>query len=160
MSRLTIFTGTCALVVAIGWCGGAGAGVASKQWAPLDGVSIIDLYAGKTWIWKNGAAYFAPDGRFKARSRSKNQLTEGLGTWEAGDNGVMCFDAAWRPVPSKGEEASAPAVKTCFEHLGLRGAIAQRKLPDGIWYFFRHAKPRKTGEVFKLRRGDHTQFAR
>jgi hypothetical protein len=80
-------------------------------------------------------------------------------TWEAGDNGVMCFDATWRTVPSKPEEASYPAAKSCFEHQGRRRAIAQRKLPDGIWYFFEHSKPNKTDEVFKLRRGDHTGLA-
>jgi hypothetical protein len=159
MSRSMTLIGSCALILAIAWGEGAVAATTSKQWAPLDRAALINLYAGKTWKWKNGAAYFAPYGHFKAWSRSKNQLSEGLGTWEAGDNGVMCFDASWRIVPLKPENASAAAVKTCFEHEGRRSAVAQRKLPNGIWYFFKHSKPSKADEVFKLQRGDHIRLA-
>ena len=77
MSCSTTLTGACALVLAIGCAEGAVAATASKQWTPLGGAEVIDLYAGKTWKWKNGAAYFAPDGRFKAWSRPEESTDRG-----------------------------------------------------------------------------------
>jgi len=158
MARNVISIGSCALALAI-VCGGQSSAIAAaRQWAPVDGAALAQLYAGKTWRWKNGAAYFAPDGGFKAWSRSKRELTEGFGTWKVRDDGVMCFNASWGTVPTKPGEASSPKVDTCFEHQARGNALAQMKLPDGVWYFFRHGKPRKTDEVFKLRPGDHTRF--
>lgn len=158
MTRKVISIGSCALALAI-LCGGQSPGAAAaRQWAPVDDAALARLYAGKTWRWKNGAAYFAPDGGFKAWSRSKRKLTEAFGTWEVRENGVMCFNAAWAAVPAKAGEAPPPKVETCFEHQARGNAVAQMKLPDGIWYFFRHGKPRKADEVFKLRAGDHTRL--
>src|SRR5260370_18305418 len=162
MRQLMASIGACALVVTIGCRDegalAAGAATASKNWVPLDPAALTRLYAAKTWLWKNGAAYFAPDGGFKAWSRSKQELSEGFGTWEVRPDGVMCFAASWRTISSKPQPDSAPKVETCFSHQAKGRAIAQMKLPDGIWYFFRRPKPRKTDEVFKLRPGDHTRL--
>jgi hypothetical protein len=136
----------------------AGAATAPKHWAPIDLAALTCLYAGKTWLSKNGAAYFAPDGRFKAWSRSNQELSEGFGTWDVRPDGVMCFDAAWRTISSKPQPVSVPKVETCFSHQARGRAIAQMKLPEGAWYFFRRPKPRKTDEAFKLRPGDRTRF--
>ena len=152
----------CALALAVG-CGSqsvlaAVSTVNASGWAPIESWTLMRLYSGKTWKWKDGAAYFGPDGSFKAWSRSNHQRYEALGTWEVRADGVMCFMAPWRAVPPKPDAAPPPNVETCFWHKVKGNAVAQRKLPDGMWYVFRHAEPRKTDEVFKLQRGDHIRL--
>ena len=131
----------------------------SKRWAPLDPAALTSLYAGKTWKWKQGAGYFAPDGRFKAWSRSGPKLTQGVGTWTVRGDGLMCFTATWRTNSAEAQQGASPPVDTCFSHEARGNAIAQMRQPNGPWYFFRNSPPRKTDEFFKLRRGDHTRFA-
>jgi Protein of unknown function (DUF995) len=153
----------CALVLAIGCLSQSALAAAvpeagRRSWTPIESWTLLKLYSGKTWKWKDGAAYFAPDGSFKAWSSSNHRRYEASGTWEVRADGVMCFIAPWRAVPPRPDEAPSPTVETCFWHQVHGNAIAQRKLPDGMWYLFRHAAPEKTDEVFKLRRGDRTRL--
>ena len=117
-----------ALILALGGCcEGAHAreATASKHWTSLDPSALAALYSGKTWVWKDGAAYFAPDGRFKAWSRSEGKLTEGFGTWDIRSDGGMCFTATWRTSPAKPQEAAGKPVETCFGH-ATRGNVLRR----------------------------------
>jgi hypothetical protein len=155
MSRWLGSFGAISLAVAIG-CGEA-AFAADKGWTPLVPDALTRLYAGKTWRWKQGAAYFAPDGRFKAWSGSKRNPTEGIGTWDVRDEGVMCFVATWTTI-GKPSPNPNPPVETCFRHQAKRGMIAQAKVPGAQWYVFKHALPRQSDEFFKLRVGDHTRL--
>lgn len=152
----------CALVLAIGCLSqsapAAARGAGRTGWTPMESWTLLKLYSGKTWQWKDGAAYFAPDGSFKAWSTSNHQRYEASGAWEVRADGVMCFIAPWQAVPAKPDATRPPKVETCFSHQVRGNAIAQRKLPDGTWYFFRHAEPAKTDEIFKLQRGDHTRL--
>ena len=151
-----------ALIAAMGCCHeGALAreATASKRWAPLDPSALMALYSGKTWLWKDGAAYFAPDGRFKAWSRAGGKLTEGFGTWDIRSDGGMCFTATWGAVAAKSVQAAGKPVETCFAHAARGTAIAQMKLPNGPWYSFRRSPPRRTDEFFKLVPGDRTRVA-
>ena len=105
---------------------------------------------------RQGAAYFSPDGRFKAWSRSGGKLTQGFGTWSIRSDGGICFTANWQTIPAKPLQGAGKSVETCFAHQARGNAIAQMKLPNGPWYFFRRSPPRKTDEFFKLqyRRSD------
>jgi uncharacterized protein DUF995 len=129
---------------------------AKPVWTPMNEAAVANLYSGKTWFWAQGAAYFAPDGQFKARARSKGVTSIAEGRWEVRSDGVMCFEATW--TPRGATKASAGPVETCFEHQARGSSIAQRKDPDGAWYFFKHAKPRQSDEIRKLARGDHTRL--
>ena len=155
---------TCGLAIAVAIvCADEGAlakdAAASKRWTPLDPSALTALYAGKTWKWKEGAAYFSPDGRFKAWSRSGGKLTQGFGTWSIRSDGGMCFTANWETIPAKPQQGAGKPVETCFAHQARGNAIAQMKLPNGPWYFFRRSPPRKTDEFFKLQTGDRTRLA-
>lgn len=131
---------------------------ASKGWAPLSPAALEALYAGKTWRWKRGAAYFSPDGRFKAWSREGGKMTEGRGSWDVREGGLMCFTATWETASTQAGQAPSRPVETCFGHEARSRAIAQMRLPKDPWYFFRHAPPRKTDEIFKLQAGDRTHI--
>ena len=131
----------------------------AKQWSPLGLSAVNALYAGKTWRWKQGAAFFSPDGHFKAWSRAGGKLADGRGAWDLRGDGVMCFTATWENVPDTAGHGPSQPAETCFDHEARGSAIAQRKLPDGRWYFFKHAPPQKTDEFFKLETGDRTRLS-
>jgi hypothetical protein len=157
MKRLTV---AIAFVSQLALLGGAEASTMQKQqWAPLDSTYLRSLYADKTWRWAHGAGYFAPNGQFRAWSRSKGILTEGFGTWDVRPEGLMCFTASWQEVPSNTQPVDNPKVETCFSHEAKGRRIAQMREPDGKWYIFKHAKTRKHDEFRKLRLGDQTHIA-
>lgn len=108
---------------------------------------LLQMYSGKTWVWKDGGGYFAPDKRFIAWTGSKSKGSYARGTWSVSD-GRICTKAEW--VSSSGTH---PA-KVCFEHRLQKHIMYQRKNPGGKWYIFRHAKLLKSDEAAKLRRGD------
>jgi len=151
-----------ALAVAMVCAGGgalASGPTASTRWRPLDPSALEALYSGKTWRWKHGAAYFSPDGRFKAWSREAGKMTVGRGAWDARGGGLMCFTATWQTMPARAGQGPSPPVETCFGHEARGAAVAQMRLPKDPWYFFRHSPPRQSDEVFKLRTGDRTRLA-
>lgn len=112
---------------------------------PLNASQLLQLFGGKTWKWGEGGGYFALDGRaFHARTFGDKGETTARGKWRITDTGLLCFRAKWK-IPG----GTYPA-DTCFEHMLARGDVYQRKLPDGDWYVFRHAKPDPADEYNKL----------
>ena len=152
MLRWVRLSGLFSLAVTIG-CGQAFA--MNGGWTPLSPDALTRLYAGKTWKWKQGAAFFAADGRFKGWSESNGKRADGIGTWDVRDDGVVCFIATWTMI-GKPSPNSNPPVETCFSHQAKRGEIAQARVPGAQWYIFKHAAPRPSDEFYKLRRGDRT----
>jgi hypothetical protein len=109
---------------------------------------LFQLYAGKTWLWTDGAGYFSPDRRFVAWSGSGKTASYAAGTWRTSDLGLLCFSATWR-----GSGYAAPDT-TCFSHRIKGRAVYQHREPDGMWYIFRHDPVRKRDEYRKLVGGD------
>ena len=116
---------------------------------PLSAFELLKIYGGKTWKWKDGGGYFDLDGRrFRARTAGEAGETTASGTWRIMDSGKLCFRATW--VSPTGESQA----ETCFAHVESGGDIYQRRLPDGAWYIFRHAKAKPDDEYGKFARGD------
>jgi hypothetical protein len=108
---------------------------------------VEQLYRDRTWLWKDGAGYFAPDGSFVAWSGSRPpNASYARGRWYAADPGRICFEATWHAG------SGTNARTTCFGHRMLGRTIQQRKEPSGPWYGFRQGGPRD--EFRKLVRGD------
>jgi hypothetical protein len=105
-------------------------------------------YAGKTWLWEDGAGYFSPDRKFYAWSGSGENASIARGKWQATKQGRLCFSASWEGVTYK------EYVRTCFSHRIGDDTIYQAREPDGTWYRFRHSPPRRSDEYFKLVPGD------
>ena len=116
----------------------------------LSSGEVYQLYANRSWIWKEGAGYFAAKKRtFTAWSREGDKPSYAQGRWFITEPGKLCFRADWHAA-----DGSAPAT-TCFSHSEKKGLIYQRREPDGEWYVFKHARARTSDEFAKLRRGDH-----
>lgn len=114
---------------------------------------LFEVYAGKTWIWEEGAGYFSPDWRFIAWSGSGETATYATGTWRTSDLGRVCFTAVWT---SAGHD---DRVTTCFSHRVAGEKIYQAREPTGTWYIFRHDPPRQGDEYLKLVPGDKVSAA-
>jgi hypothetical protein len=118
---------------------------------PLSQKELRALYANKSWFWKDGVAFFNPSGRFKAYTGSKSNPNTVTGGWGAYKNGKLCFSGKWK----SGQWTSFDS--TCFLHKVVNGNIYQRRLPEGDWYIFKHAKSRKTDEYRKMVRGNYVR---
>jgi hypothetical protein len=97
--------------------------------APVSAAALYRLYRDKTWLWPNGAGFFAKDGRF-------NFL------------GGLCINAAWR---------SKDWIKvnlTCFSHSKDGNLLYQKREPSGAWAVFRSFPGKPDDEYQKLRKGD------
>jgi hypothetical protein len=117
---------------------------------PLSNSEIYRIYSHNSWIWKDGAGYFAVSKRqFKAWSGKGRNASVGQGIWFITDPGKLCFRATWY------EKGTSFPATTCFSHREKNGVIYQRKEPDGDWYIFKHAPARKGDEITKFRRGDY-----
>jgi hypothetical protein len=112
--------------------------------APMSARELTQLYKGKSWLWDDGASYFAPDHRFVAWSRNGASATYAIGRWSTGKSGQMCFKAVWY------SSTGASRASTCFSHRKEGDSIAQKKDPAGQWYVFR----KSIGDDGKLRTGD------
>lgn len=116
---------------------------------PLTTDELHDIYAGRTWQWKDGAGYFDPAGRrFTAFVKGSGDGSYAEGRWFLTNPGRFCFRATWFTA-----DGSAEAV-TCFEHRTDGRAISQRRLPGGDWYVFSHLPPRRGDEILKLKPGN------
>lgn len=142
--------------VACGLGVGVSAGFAAKAASgadtakPLSSSEIYRIYSHNTWMWKDGAGYFAVSKRqFKAWSGKGRNASVGQGIWFITDPGKLCFRATWN------EKGTSFPATTCFSHREKNGVIYQRREPDGDWYVFRHAPARKGDEITKFRRGDY-----
>ena len=124
-----------------------GGGMSSGA-SPMSAKDLAGVYGDKTWVWPNGAGYFAGTGQFVAWSASGEKASYAEGKWTVTDAGRMCMEATWR---TKGGSA---ANVTCFAHQAYGNTIYQMKEPSGEWYIFKHAKVRPKDEYAKLRKGD------
>lgn len=117
---------------------------------PLSSSEIYRIYSHNSWMWKDGAGYFAVSKRqFKAWSGKGSKASAGQGIWFITDPGKLCLRATWH------EKGTSFPATTCFSHRGKNGVIYQRREPDGDWYIFKHAQTRKGDEITKFRRGDY-----
>jgi len=110
--------------------------------------AVVQLYAGRTWLWKSGGGYFAPNQRFIAWSGKAKAKSYVDGKWYATARGKVCFEGVWHSARSDGPNL------TCFDHRIAGLAVYQRKLPNGGWYLFKHARRVKGDEYNKLVAGD------
>lgn len=110
---------------------------------------LYTLYAGKTWVWSDGAAYFSPDRRFVAWSGSGKDASYGEGEWRVTPFGRVCFSAIWHGTGPSGRNI------TCFGHrMTGEQVIYQQKEPGGEWYVFKHTQPAAGDEYAKFKAGD------
>ncbi|MDM8347074.1 DUF995 domain-containing protein [Pseudochrobactrum sp. sp1633] len=117
---------------------------------PLSSAEIYRIYGNNSWMWKDGAGYFAVSKRqFKAWSGRGSNASVGSGIWFITDPGKLCFRATWH------ERGGTVPATTCFSHRGSNGVIYQRREPGGDWYVFKNAPVRKGNEITKFRRGDY-----
>jgi len=117
----------------------------AERVAPRD---VGALFAGKSWIWKDGAAYFQAGPRRFMATVGGDKVSTGEGRWTVSKTGVLCLVGRWG---TKGH--SAPA-RTCFDHRQVGKALYQRKLPDGAWYVLRSDPPAAGDEINKIREGN------
>lgn len=115
---------------------------------PLAPEEVAALYRGKTWLWPDGAGYFAPDTTFVAWSGSGAKQSHAEGRWVILEDGRLCMRATWYV------RASGAKNSTCFGHRSAAGAIYQKRMPDGPWYVLRNAPPQDGDEYAKFRDGD------
>ncbi len=121
---------------------------AASAEVPLSTKQLSDIYSGKTWLWPDGAAYFAPGGRFIAWAGTGKKESFATGSWGTPGNGRLCFRAVW---VSRG---GAGGSESCFAHVSKSGFLFQRKLPAGEWYVFKYPTPQPDDEFRKLVPGD------
>jgi hypothetical protein len=115
---------------------------------PLSAYELMTLYAGKSWQWAAGAAYFAEEGRvFTAWSTEDGAPTYATGTWKVTDSGRLCLIATWTNA------SGAYPTETCFNHAAVSGVIYQGS-PKGEWYPFRHRTVEEEDEYAKFVDGD------
>ncbi|RUW94966.1 MAG: DUF995 domain-containing protein [Mesorhizobium sp.] len=108
------------------------------------------LYADRTWVWKNGAAYFARGNRrLEAWTSGQDSASVAEGRWLVTKDGKMCMDVAWRSKSYKGKQQ-----RTCYSHQIKDGTIEQRKDPDGEWYSFKRTPEDPSDEHRKFEPGN------
>ena len=118
--------------------------------APLAPAELVTLYADRTWVWDNGAAYFAKDGRQLRAWTDGQSASIGEGRWLVTKDGKLCMDAKWKTL------TGSTKGRTCFRHHRLAGTIYQMKDPGGAWYVFQ-ASPAQPGQEYdKFKPGDTT----
>jgi len=111
---------------------------------PLSAYEVYSLYRNKTWEWSTGGARFEAHGRklvaFVDKGKGDRSFAEG--NWYVSDLGMMCMQATWTT------SANAGNARSCFGHARIGDTVYQRKVPNGKWYVFSHAKPR-AGDEYK-----------
>jgi len=120
----------------------------TNEAAPVSAAALYRLYRDKTWLWQNGAGFFAKDGRFSAWSGSGDEATYAEGRWWVNFLGGLCINATWR---------SKDWVKvnlTCFSHSKDGNLLYQKREPSGAWAVFRSFPGKPDDEYQKLRKGD------
>lgn len=135
---------SCALILA-----GDFANSAMAQERVLSKPEVKAIYNSKSWFWKDGIAYFAPNGRFLAYSGSDSKKSQIRGGWAAYRKGKLCFSGTWRTPEGDGFDS------TCFLHKDVARQIHQKRDPVGDWYVFRHVPRAKDDEANKIVDGDY-----
>ena len=114
----------------------------------MSALQVRRLFLGKTWLWPDGAGYFADDSKFAAWSGAGDKAVYGEGRWTVSAFGTLCMRATWYT-----KKAHGPNV-TCFSHRIEGDTVFQKKLPSGTWYAFRNAPATPADEFAKLKDGD------
>jgi uncharacterized protein DUF995 len=149
MFRLTLAVVGLGAVLGIHPAAAADAAAAAAKATPLTTEELYRLYNNRSWIWKDGAGYFASKQHaFSAWSKEGGKASYGEGRWFLTQPGKLCFRANW-----VAKDGQAPAL-TCFSHRKKGGVIFQKREPGGEWYVFRNNPARKDDEAAKLRGGD------
>lgn len=108
------------------------------------------LYADRTWVWKNGAAYFAQGNRhLEAWTSGPDTASFAAGRWLVTKDGKMCMELAWRSKGYAGKQN-----RTCYSHRIQGGNIEKRKDPDGEWYGFKRSPEDISDEYRKFEVGN------
>lgn len=111
---------------------------------------LYKIYAGKTWVWEDGAAYFQiPKRRFISWVRSKKNGSYAEGNWFLTRKGEACFRARWHAY-----DGVSPPKASCFEHRTDGKRIFQRRSPAGEWSEFKRSPPKRYDGIRFLKRGD------
>jgi hypothetical protein len=105
-------------------------------------------FAGRSWVWSDGAGYFSRDSKFLAWSGAGEKSSYAEGRWRITPKGRLCWDVDWHGAGWAKRET------TCFSHRSVGDAIYQKKDPSGSWYIFRHSPPAANDEFAKLQSGD------
>ncbi|WP_245451842.1 DUF995 domain-containing protein [Mesorhizobium waimense] len=104
----------------------------------------------RTWIWKNGAAYFAKDNRrLQAWTFGQDSASVAEGRWLVTKDGKMCMEAALAVQGHAGKLG-----RSCFSNRINGGNIEQRKDRDGPWYSFKRSPEEPDDEYRKFEQGD------
>ncbi|RWC57508.1 MAG: DUF995 domain-containing protein [Mesorhizobium sp.] len=131
---------------------------AAKESKPAEVVAAIVptayelslLYADRTWVWKNGAAYFAQGNRrLEAWTSGQDTASFAEGRWLVTEGGKMCMELAWRSKSYTGKQN-----RTCYSHRIQGGNIEKRKDPDGEWYSFKQSPEDTSDELRKFEVGN------
>jgi hypothetical protein len=111
---------------------------------------LYKIYAGKTWVWEDGAAYFqVPKRRFVSWVRSGKKGSYAEGNWFLTARGEACFRARWHAF-----DGISPPKASCFEHRTDGKRIFQRRSPAGEWTEFKRSPPKRYDGIRYLKPGD------
>jgi hypothetical protein len=111
---------------------------------PLTNEDLYKLYGNRSWIWKDGAGYFAVKQRQFSAWSGEGKGSYGLGRWFLTEPGKLCFRAVWYA-----ETGNALAL-TCFSHRKKGNVIFQKREPDGEWYPFKTMPAKQSDEYRKF----------
>lgn len=92
---------------------------------PMDAVKLARMYAGKTWKWEDGHAYFGDGGALTAVA---GDTSIGEGKWFATRKGNLCIDATWT-----GTDYDSVRTKRCWLHAEDAGGTIWQSPTDDIW---------------------------
>jgi hypothetical protein len=118
---------------------------------PMPAADLQKAYAGKTAVWKDGAVYWAPDG--KAIGVTPNNASAGDGTWEATD-GKVCYHITWMGI--KPTDTPYP-LNNCFgymidgKHVFHQFTSDKMKSDTGWWGGKSDLTALKTGNTIQSR---------
>ena len=158
-SRLHGTTVTCkallaAALIAIGlasWPNGtavAGEAPADRVISIVDPGDVRKLFADRTWLWPDGAGYFADDGQFRAWSGSGAYSVYGVGNWWVNSDGSLCFRASWYT------KHGITGGTSCFANRLSGNVWYQRKNPSGAWYVLISDPAKPDDEYAMVKSGD------
>lgn len=98
---------------------------------PMKPLELVEVYKGKTWVWKQGGAYYSPSFNRYVAVGSDGY---GRGRWSLPGFGVLCETGVWNNLAQN----KTAQFRNCYAHrIDRLGRIYRRKNPDGPWYFMR-----------------------
>ena len=111
----------------------------------MDAQALARLYAGKTWKWEDGHAYFGSGGALTAVS-GLNSIGEGK--WYAKRTGQLCMNAIW-----KGADFGNVQKERCWLHAkDAKGVIWQAPIAEDLeWSRFKPEEDLIRGNPYAAR---------